>query len=137
TAHAAARNVADQGRPAAGSPQFKQLLDSVSQIAIPKGGLFLDRSDMYMAEGQYNFSNVIKFAEIIAGANYKHYVLDSRGTVFADKDGPIGIDEYGAYAQISKDLVKDKLRLSVSGRYDNATDFNGRFTPRVTLLIKP
>jgi len=136
-AHAAARNVADQGRPAAGSAQFKQLLDSVSKIAIPNGGLFLDRSDMYMAEGQYNFSNVIKFAEVIAGANYKHYVLDSRGTVFHDKDGPIGINEYGAYAQISKDVVKDRLRLSVSGRYDNATDFNGRFTPRVTLLFKP
>lgn len=135
-AHSAARAQADIGRPEAGSTQFKKLLDSVSKIPIPNGGLFLDRSDMYAAEGQYNFNDRIKFAEVIVGANYKQYVLNSQGTVFADPP-PIHINEYGAYAQISKDLVKDKLRASLSGRYDQATDFDGKFTPRITLLWKP
>lgn len=137
-AHNIARGVADQGRPKAGSKQFKTLLDQVTSIPIPQGGQFLDRSDLYMVEGQYNFADIIKFAEIMVGGNWKQYVLNSQGTLFADKPGePILINEIGAYLQIAKSLFNDKLRLSASGRYDKNENFEGRFTPRVTALFKP
>ncbi|PWU00761.1 MAG: TonB-dependent receptor [Bacteroidetes bacterium] len=134
----AARSVADQGRPQPGSPRFQQLLDSVRLLPIPQGGLFLDRSDLYMVEGQYNLTDVIKFAEVLVGGNYKRYVLNSQGTLFADKPGnPIGINEYGAYVQISKNIIQDFLKITASGRYDKNENFDGRFTPRITALIKP
>lgn len=137
-AHAAARAFADQGRPTVGSAQFNKILDSVRLLPIPNGGRFLDKSDMYVAEGQYNFQDVIKFAEVIAGAGYKSFVLNSEGTLFSDTKGnPKVVNEFGAYAQISKDLAKDVLRLTASARYDKSTNFDGRFTPRVTLVIKP
>ena len=137
-AHNVARSVADQGRPVAGSQQFKTLFDQVRQKPIPQGGLFLDRTDLWMTEGQYRFTDVIKFADVLIGGNWKQYVLNSEGTLFADKPGePIKINEVGAYVQIGKEIIKDVLKLTAAGRYDKNENFKGRFTPRVTAVIKP
>lgn len=137
-AHAAARAVADVGRPAAGSAQFKQLFDQVRSVPISQGGgLFVDKTDLYQVEGQYNLSHLTsEFADILVGGNYKRYVLNSEGTLFADSAGNINIDEYGAYLQASKGFAEDRLKLTVSGRYDKNTSFEGKFTPRVTALFK-
>ena len=134
--HNIARGFADQGRPQPGSSQFKQIFDQVSSTPIPNGGRFLEKSQLWMTEGQYDFSHIIKFADIIAGANYKKYLLNSKGTLFIDTVGAIGISEVGAYAQITKRLMQDFLTLSFSGRYDKNEDFKGRFTPRATALIR-
>ncbi|MCC7401947.1 MAG: carboxypeptidase-like regulatory domain-containing protein [Chitinophagaceae bacterium] len=137
-AHNIARATADQGRPKAGSAQFQQIFDQVRMKPIPQGGLFLDKSDLYMVEGQYNLSSAIKFAELLIGGNWKQYVLNSEGTLFADLPGhPIKINEMGAYAQLSREIVKNVLKLSASGRYDKNENFQGRFTPRITALISP
>lgn len=137
-AHNIARGAADAGRPVAGSAQFRSIFDQVRRKPIPQGGLFLDRSDLYMVEGQYNFADIIKFADIMIGGNWKQYVLNSQGTLFADKIGePIKINEIGGYIQIAKSLFSEKLRLLASGRYDKNENFEGRFTPRVTALFKP
>src|SRR5205085_2881137 len=85
-----------------------------------------------------NFADVIKFADILVGANWKKYVLNSEGTLFADKPGsPIDINEMGAYMQAGKEIIKDFLRLTASVRYDKNENFEGRFTPRFTALLKP
>ena len=137
TAHNTARGVADVGRPEAGSERFRELYNTVTSRPIPLGGGFLDRSDLYMVEGQYNLSHLISFAEILVGGNWKQYVLNSQGTLFADEPGsPIKINEGGGYVQVSKNLFGDFLRLSASGRYDKNQNFEGRFTPRVTALLK-
>jgi len=91
-----------------------------------------------MIEGQYNLTDAVKFAEVLVGGNYKKYVLNSEGTLFPDKVGePININEYGAYVQISKALLNDKLKLTASGRFDKNENFDGRFTPRLGLVFKP
>ena len=137
-AHNIARSVADQGRPAAGSAQFKNLFDQVRKKPIPTGGLFLDRSDLYMVEGQYNLSSLAKFADVLVGGNWKQYVLNSEGTLFPDTKGsPIKINEYGGYVQVGREIIQDLLRLTASGRYDKNENFEGRFTPRVTAVVKP
>jgi outer membrane receptor protein involved in Fe transport len=137
-AHALARQVADADRVNANSPAFKKAYDSVRLIPISKGGgLFVDKSDLYQVEGQYNLSDYTKdFADILIGGNYKTYVLNSEGTLFADSAGTIPIKEYGAYIQATKNLFSNFLKLSFSGRYDKNENFKGRFTPRVTGVIK-
>ena len=135
-AHNIARSFADQGRPLPGSQQFQQTFDVARKTPLPQGGLFLEKSQLWMGETQYNFSRVIKFAEIIIGANWKRYILDSKGTLFIDTLKPIGINETGAYAQVTKHLLNDILTLSASGRYDKNGDFKGKFTPRFTALVK-
>lgn len=136
-AHNAARTAADANRPAPGSPRFKQLLDQVRSIPIKQGGgLFVDKTNLYNYEGQYNFSELTKgFADILVGGNFKRYVLNSEGTLFADSAGKIPISEYGAYVQASRDIART-IRLTLSGRYDKNTNFDGRFTPRATATIK-
>ena len=136
-AHNAARAIADQGRPEAGTPAFKKLFDQVRSIPISQGGgLFVDKTNLYNVEGQYDLSGVTgNFADILIGANYKRYVLNSEGTLFADSTGTIPINEYGAYLQATKSLANDKLKLIASARYDKNDNFDGRFTPRFSAVI--
>lgn len=136
--HLLARGVADVGRPVSGTPAFTSLYDKVRSIPIKKGGgLLVDASDLYHAEGQYNFGHLTgKLFDLIAGASVKRYTLNSEGTIFADSAGRINIDEVGAYAQISKTFFKDRVKFSAAGRFDKNTNFEGRFTPRFTTVIK-
>jgi outer membrane receptor protein involved in Fe transport len=136
-AHTVSRATADVGRPAAGSAQFKQLFDEVRKVPISKGGgLFVDKTDLYNFEGQYNLSDALNnAAEVLVGGNFKKYILNSEGTLFADSTGTIGINEYGGYLQVAKQLF-DRLKITVSGRYDKNQNFKGRFTPRATAVIK-
>ncbi len=136
TAHNIARSFADQGRPVAGSDAFNQIFDQVRKIPIPQGGRFLEKSQLWQTEGQYDFSKSVKFVDIIVGANIKNYILDSKGTLFIDSAAPIKIAESGAYAQATKRLFNDVVTLSVSGRYDKNEDFKGKFTPRATALFR-
>lgn len=137
-AHNAARVVADQGRPAAGSPQFEKLFNQVSSIPISKGGgLFVDRTDLYSLEGQYNLSEKThQVADILIGGDYKRFLLNSEGTLFADSAGKIPINEWGVYLQATRKFAGDRLTLIASGRYDKNENFDGRFTPRVSFVIK-
>jgi outer membrane receptor protein involved in Fe transport len=139
-ANNAARAIADVGRPTGfigNNPLFKQ----VASTPISKGGgLFLDASRLNVIEGQYNLSNDLGLTktgtDFLIGASNKQYVLNSQGTLFADTAGTIKINEVGAYAQLSQKLFDDVLKLTVSGRYDKNTNFNGRFTPRASAVIK-
>ena len=66
------------------------------------------------------------------GANFRKYVLNSEGTLFADKPGsPLTIKEFGAFAQASR-AITNMLKLTASVRYDKNENFKGRFTPRIT-----
>ncbi|MEJ7587071.1 MAG: TonB-dependent receptor [Ferruginibacter sp.] len=135
-AHAAARAFADIGRPVVGTKAFNDIYERIRKLPVPQGGALLDRSDLYSVEGNYNFSSLTKsFADIIVGANYKKYVLNSQGTLFADTAGTISITEYGAFIQASKD-ISSHFKLTASGRYDKNENFKGRFTPRITAVVK-
>jgi outer membrane receptor protein involved in Fe transport len=136
TSHATARGIAEAGRLLPGTPEFQRVFDSVTNVSISKGGAkFEDKTDMWHFEGQYNFDK-IKFAEILVGASFRRFILNSNGTIFADTAGTIPINEFGGYAQIQKWVIPDRLKLTVSGRYDKNENFDGRFTPRATALVK-
>src|SRR5687767_4998558 len=133
--HNMGRSAADQGRPVPGSSQFGHIFDSVRSVPIPQGGLFVENSQLWMGEGQYNLSDKIKIAEVIIGGNVKKYILNSQNTIFYEPDGPIKINEWGVYTQITKRLFDDKLSLGFAGRYDKNENFKGKFTPRVSAVI--
>jgi outer membrane receptor for ferrienterochelin and colicin len=136
-AHTLARANADANRPKEGSAQFKTLFNKVRSIPIKNGGgLFVDRTNLYNIEGQVNLSEYTSsVADIIMGANYKKYELNSEGTLFADTAGKIGIAEGGAYIQASRQVI-DRVKITLAGRYDKNQNFDGRFTPRATALLK-
>jgi outer membrane receptor protein involved in Fe transport len=139
-AHLAARGFADQGRPS-GFIGVNPIFQQIANTPISKGGgLFLDKSRLNVIEGQYNFSDALGLSkngtDFLAGASYKQYVLNSQGTLFADTAGNIKINEVGVYGQLSQKLLNNVLKLTVSGRYDKNTNFKGRFTPRVSAVVK-
>ena len=139
-AHQTARGVADLGRPLgriADDIRFKNIVST----PISKGGAqFLDRSVLNVVEGQYNLTTLTGLdkydAELLVGGSVKQYVLNSQGTLFADTVSNIWINEIGSYTQLSKKFFGDIMKLSVSGRYDKSDFFKGRFTPRVSAVIK-
>jgi outer membrane receptor protein involved in Fe transport len=138
-AHGLARGFADQGRFAPGSAQFNQALAGVTSRPIPGnaegvGARFVDKTNLYHLEGSYNFSDEIKFAEVVVGANYRVYDLNSEGTLFVtDENGDeFSIAEYGGYIQASKKLLNDKFKLTASARYDKNENFAGQWSPRVS-----
>lgn len=137
--HSEARKFADTGMPAPGTDAFNSLLETARAKAIVDGGgNFLDKTNMYHAEGFYNFKNQIKFIELLAGANYRQYQLRSAGTLFSDtkegRDGTISINEYGAFLQAGKSLFNDHLKLSGSIRYDKSQNYDGQYTPRLSAV---
>ncbi len=135
-----ARTVADVGRPTGyvgSNPLYKQ----VATTPISKGGgLFLDQTRLNVFEGQYNFSDdlgLTKYGtDLLVGLSTRTYLLNSQGTLFADTAAPIKINEFGSYIQLSQRLFKDILKVTVSGRYDKNTNFEGRFTPRASAVVK-
>lgn len=138
-AHGIARGFADQGRFEPGSAQFKQALTDVNNRPIPGnasgvGSRFVDKTNLYHFEGSYNFTDQIKFAEVIIGANYRIYQLNSEKTLFAtdENGGEFTISEYGGYAQASKKLFNDRFKLTASARYDKNENFAGQWSPRVS-----
>ena len=136
-AHGAARTAAETGRLLPGTSGFISAFNAAINTDIKQGGAkFADRSSLYHYEGQLNLSEYFKVLEVLVGGNFRTYKLDSRGTIFADTSGAIKIHEYGAYVQFQKRLANDILKLTASGRYDKSTNFDGRFTPRITALVK-
>lgn len=140
-AHAAARAAADQGRYQPGSPEFQAAKEKIMNTTIAStdfskgiyGAKFDDKTNMYHYEGMYNFSNAFNnVVELQVGSSYRIYELRSGGTIFDDLGKKLNINEYGAFAQLGKKFFDEKIKLTVSGRYDKSKNFDGRFTPRVT-----
>ena len=135
-ANAIARSTADTGRFLPGSPEFKNALATVTaDPSLITGSKFQDKSKLYHSDFNYNFRDIIKFAEIQLGGSYRQYVMNSNGTIFTDYDGPIRYDEYGMYGQIQKKLMREeRLKFTGSIRYDKSKNFNGSYSPRISFV---
>jgi iron complex outermembrane recepter protein len=132
--HAAARAFADQGRYLPGSADFEREKDRLIATEGLRGAGILSQSKFYHAEGQYDFSNRIKVADVLLGGNFRMYDMFTNGTLFDDLDHKITIKEGGAFLQLSKKLFAEKLKLMGSVRYDKNQNFQGRFTPRAAVV---
>ncbi|MDH3322214.1 MAG: TonB-dependent receptor, partial [Flavobacteriaceae bacterium] len=136
SSHALARQQAQIGRLEPGTPEFNAVKDEVANDPdFNTGAQFLDNSKIYQAEANYNFSHLIDdWADFQIGGNFRSYELVSQGTIFTDTDGPIEFNEYGAYAQFSKKFLDEKLKFTISGRYDKNELMDGNVSPRVSFV---
>ncbi|MCF2876063.1 MULTISPECIES: TonB-dependent receptor [unclassified Tenacibaculum] len=132
--HAAARAVADTGRAVPGTPAFQALFDEVTADPdLLTGSKFRDNTSYYHADGNLNLRDYIDWAEVQVGGSYRQYRLNSFGTIYTDADGPIKYGEYGVYTQLQKKMLDDRLKFTGSIRYDKSENFDGNFTPRISL----
>ena len=118
-----------------GTPEFEAARNSIIHSSTPgKGARVILRSILNDGSAQYNFNtNVV---DVIVGGAYRQYLLGSDGSVFEDtKDGDrIPNYEYGAYTQISKSLLDDRLKLAAAGRVDRFKNFGTAFSPRASVV---
>ena len=135
--HDAARAAADTGRYLPGTPEFQNAFNKVIKDPdLSTGSKFQDNSKIYHADANYNFSDMIDFAEIQIGGSYRKYKLNSFGTIYTDNDGPIDYSEVGFYTQIQKNFdLSENVELKATGsvRYDKSELFDGFFSPRLSL----
>lgn len=135
--HEIARAFADEGRLLPGSAEFAAQEDRIIKTTGLNGSGVLSNSTLYHVDAQYDLSSTLKVVDVLVGGNYRYYDMSTEGTLFDDKDNPVTIGEYGVFAQVSKELLQDKLKLTVSGRYDKNESFDGSFTPRASAVFSP
>lgn len=135
--HAAARATADQGRLTMNSPQFDVLKD---KIPAEGGAAFTEAGRITHLEGQYDFTSLFNnVVGVTVGASYRRFQVESNGTIFDDGPGkgPVSYYDIGAYMQVTKSFLDNKLKLVASGRYDKSEFFDGQITPRGSLVFSP
>lgn len=134
-AHAAARQAADTGRLIPGTPGFQSAFNSVTSNGdLTTGAKFIDNTKFRHINGNYNLAHLIDdWADLQIGGSFREYVLNSSGTIFTDNDGPISYNEYGAYLQLQKKFLDDRLKFTGSARYDKNEFFDGFVSPRISL----
>lgn len=132
--HAAARNVADNNRFVPGTQAFQNALNTVSSTPISNGGAAItDVTSYYHGDANYNFRDLIDWAEVQVGGSFRRHLVNSNGTLFTDLGSQITFDNYGVYTQIQKKFLNNKLKFTGSVRYDKSKNFEGNFSPRVAL----
>ena len=84
----------------------------------------------------YDFGDKLGFGNLIVGAVYRDYKLETGGTLYTDYSAPIKYQEYGGYAQLKSNILQDKVTMTASVRNDkqNVMD-DGNFTPRLGFLV--
>lgn len=138
-AHATARQVAETGRFVPGTPEFQQAFDEVtSETSFLTGSAIRDNSKIYHSDANYNFGDMVEFAEIQVGGSYRTYRLNSFGTIYADENGPITYSELGLYTQLQRSLeLNESLELKLTGsiRYDKSELFDAFLSPRISAAV--
>jgi iron complex outermembrane receptor protein len=132
-------NILDPSQPAIplpGKEDFNYYYNPIKSTAVSDGGAeVIDQSKLYHLESMYDFSDLIKWFELIVGASGRLYRIDSRGTVFMDTPGnPVQIKQYGAFLQAARELLSNHLKITASARWDKNDYFKGRITPRLSAV---
>jgi len=133
TAQAAAATAAPLLQP--GTQEFNTARDRIIRNSTPgQGARVVLRSVMSEASGQYNFKSDV--ANLIVGAAYRDFRLGSDGSVFGDRADADRIRnyEFGAYAEATKNVFDERLRLALAGRLDQFQNFGTAFSPRASLV---
>ncbi|MCR5890277.1 hypothetical protein LRS06_21360 [Hymenobacter sp. J193] len=125
------------GRPRAGRPlpaygrlpEFNEARLRVVNDATPGVGSRINPSSLLNdVSGQYDYQS--KLVNAVVGGASRQYRLGSDGMLFSDQDGKRIInDEFGAYLQLSKELLQNRLKLTAAGRVDDSKNFRPVFSP--------
>jgi len=133
-AQVTAQNAASQFQLDPNSGTFRNLRSTIINDATPGRGARLNPSSL-LNEGnaQYNFK-LSETSDLIVGGAYRKFRLGSNGNLYSDNDGRIQNHEVGGYAQLTKKLLEERLKLALAGRIDDFKNFNPSFSPRASAV---
>ena len=125
----------------AGSDEFNDASQNSIETPYSIGGSgFTSTSQYNDLEAMYDFGDEFGVVDLLVGGNYKMYRPETGGTIYSDtpeivsEHGHIEVNEWGAYAQISKLLLEDRLKLQASCRADGHTNFDTHLSPRFSAV---
>jgi outer membrane receptor protein involved in Fe transport len=153
----AARAAADAGRAEPGTAAFDALKNQIVGInnwdsgvnvpgaPIPGGAALQQHSRTYHTDGVWNLGERIKWLDVLVGADARVYQIIPDGNNFVDFSRPLEernqpggsyvyYQKYGAFAQGTKLLLSDKLKLTGSLRVDYNPEFTPKVNPRVAAV---
>lgn len=158
-----ARTQADMGRVEPGTSAFNDLKNQIIGInnwdiksaLIPDasttgGAALVQKSNLYHVEGQWNLSKAVKVFDLLVGGDARIYEIIPDGNTFVDfsrpiadrndpeSDGSFGKNilykKFGGFAQVTKSLLDDRLKLFGSLRIDYNPEFSAKLTPRLAAV---
>jgi iron complex outermembrane receptor protein len=153
-----AREKADAGRYTPGSAEFNEAKNTIIGInnwdhaslikdaPLTGGAALIQKSKLYHADVQYDLSKYTsKAVDVLIGADGRINEVIPDGNNFVDFSKPIAerntpggnnvyYSKVGGFAQATKKLLNDNLKLVGSLRYDKNFDFEGKFNPRVAVV---
>ena len=123
-------------RPLPGETEFDVIWNDLISKPVSEGGaLVIDHSSMYQFEGMYDFSHLFNSLGLQMGASYRLYSINTNGTIFFDEPGePIQQSQFGLYGQLIETFFRERLKLTLSGRYDKNSEYDGQLTPRMSAV---
>lgn len=133
-AQVAAQTAAAPAQLVAGSETFNTLRTTLKINDTPGQGARIGASSrLNDLSAQYNFR--LSFVDLIVGGAYRQYRLDDSGRLFETTEGKGSRNyEYGGYAQLTKTVFDDRLKLSAAGRLDKFKNFGEAFSPRASVV---
>ncbi|HTM93432.1 MAG TPA: TonB-dependent receptor [Flavisolibacter sp.] len=158
-----ARQQADASRAITGTARFDSLKNVIRNInnwdirsgtipdaPITGGAALIQKSRLYHTEAQWDLSKKIRVFDLLLGGDARIYEVIPDGNNFVDfsrsiaernvplKDGSFGDNVYykkfGAFTQVTKTIIDDKLKLFGSIRWDYNPEFDPKFTPRLAAV---
>lgn len=153
-----ARTAADAGRVIPGTPEFADLKSRIRGVnnwdynATTKigGAALIQKSRTYHADAQYDFTDKIKWFNLLVGADFREYSIIPDGNNFVDFSRPIAernqplpdgsygsnvhYTKVGAFAQITKTFFEERLKIFGSLRLDYNKEFDPKLNPRIAAV---
>ncbi len=108
-------------------------LTAADTVATP----VVDKSIVFNAQAQYDLSFMDGKEQLIFGVDYDRTSPNTEGTIYADENVDLKIEEFGVYAQ-STTALSEQLDFTAALRADyNNIEEDFQFSPRAALVFKP
>lgn len=110
------------------------------------GAALILKSAFVHLEGQYDWSKIIPFIQILTGFNYRNYIVTPDGNNYVNpgsfndpklSSSNFNYYSYGGFIQAGKNLLDEKLKLTASLRVDKSEYFSPKFNPRIAAVYSP
>ncbi|HEV7621188.1 MAG TPA: TonB-dependent receptor, partial [Flavisolibacter sp.] len=143
-----ARNAADNGRFQPGTKAFDSVLNVIKHTNNwdTVGAQMLLKSAFVHIEGQYDFSQHISWIQVLAGFNYRNYIITPDGNNYVNPQAfekpslattDFNYYSFGGFVQASKNIFNEKLKVTGSVRIDKSEYFDPKINPRISAVYSP
>jgi iron complex outermembrane receptor protein len=106
------------------------------QYSLGTGAPLEESSNIFHIEGQYNRSFAEDRVDVILGASYRNYKVDTERTLMASANDDRSDNYYSGYGQVEL-WPAAEVRIVAAARVDGGTLFETQFSPKGAVVYTP